>query len=201
MGTHVTAVRPLSQLGTAPASSHDHPHCRPPPSRSRHAGRHLVHPPLSGVGGGGRRLTPADSEGPGAMPSSHSRTMPTMWVAQACSLSQVAPTPRHPWPHPPAPAATHRSGLLPTSQALGTITTRGNSALAVVGGLPGSPPPTTESVVAEAERPRTEVSLTSGEKKRKSGRGKEIRGSERVERREVEEDGRKWAWKGSKDSE
>lgn len=53
MGTRVTAVRPLSQLGTAPASSHDHPPCRPPPSRPRHAGRHLVHPPLSGVGGGG----------------------------------------------------------------------------------------------------------------------------------------------------
>lgn len=80
------------RAATAPNSSHTAPLVAPPPLP--YAGRRLAH-----LAGRRRLLTPVGSEGSGAMRSSHAGTSSSIWVAQACSLRQVAPTQRYPGPY------------------------------------------------------------------------------------------------------
>ncbi|CAJ1039695.1 hypothetical protein Q4I32_000640 [Leishmania shawi] len=102
------------------ASNITHP---PPRSRTRPAGRHLVHP------SGCLALLTTRQREPGGIRSSHADTLPIMWMLQECSRPRVAATPRHAGPERRdqercvAPAS-------PTSLALDPVTTQSGSALA-----------------------------------------------------------------------
>lgn len=97
---HGPIARCEAALDTHCSTAPPQPQTPPTPPRWSHspplpyAGHRLAH-----LAGRRRLLTPVGSEGSGAMRSSHAGTSSSIWVAQACSLRQVAPTQRYPGPY------------------------------------------------------------------------------------------------------